>query len=185
MGKSTTAALFADRGCAVWDADAAVHELYQPNGAGAAAISQICPAAVTAQGVDRQVLKEAIATDGSLLAKIEAAIHPLVADHRAAFREAADAEICVFDIPLLYEKGSETEFDAVACVSVPADIQRQRVLARPNMTEQAFEMIASKQLLNVEKVARSDYVIDTSTPMTAATDVDRIIADINDRLNHA
>lgn len=185
MGKSTTAALFADRRCAVWDADAAVHELYKPKAKGAEAIFALRPDAVTSDGVDRQRLKAAIAENPALLTQIEAAIHPLVAEHRAYFRATATADIRVFDIPLLFEKGSEAEFDAVACVSAPAHLQRERVLARPNMTDQNLEMILAKQMPNVEKAARSDYVIDTTSYATAEADVDRIIADIKDRLTHA
>ena len=184
MGKSTTARLFSDRGCAVWDADAAVHRLYEPGAKGSSAIAALCPEAVGLAGVDRIILKTAIAQEPSLLKQIEAAIHPLVADDRAGFKAKATG-ICVFDIPLLFEKGSEAEFDAVACVSVPADIQRQRVLDRPGMTEDTFDMILSKQMPNAEKVRRSDYVIDTSTPGAAARDVDRIVQDIQGRMKDA
>ena len=181
----TTAALFADRGCAVWDADAAVHSLYQPGGAGADAIRGLCSNAVTHVGVDRQILKLAIADDPTLLKRVEAVIHPLVATHRENFRKTATSEVRVFDIPLLFEKGSEGEFDAVACVNVPQDVQWARVLARENMTEATLDMILSKQMPNADKVARADYVIDTSTLETASADVDRIMADIAERSNHA
>ena len=172
MGKSTTAGMFAEHGIPVWDADAAVHRLYAPGAAGAAAIQALIPDAVTETGVDRARLREAIAGDQTLLGKIEAAIHPLVADDRAIFieREGArsDAPFLLFDIPLLFETGADTWLDAVIVVSAPADMQRARVLARPGMTAETFETILAKQMPDAEKRSRADFVIDTGKGLDAA-----------------
>lgn len=164
MGKSTVAKMFAEAGAAVWDADAAVHRLYAADGAGAAAIAEIAPDAIAAGAVDRQRLRAAIIADPALLKRVEAAIHPLVAGDRAAFLDRAAAEgaaVAVCDIPLLFETGAAAAFDHTATVSAPAEQQRARVLARPGMTEQAFEAILAKQLPDAEKRRRADIVIDT------------------------
>ena len=171
MGKSTVAQAFADAGAAVWDADAAVHALYAPGGAGARAVARLAPQAVDADGVDRAALRAAALADPGLLARIEAAVHPLVAADRAAFLARARAEgagIAVCDVPLLFETGAEADFDAVVVVSAPADAQRARVLARPGMTPQALEAILSRQTPDAEKRARADFVIDTGKTVEAA-----------------
>ena len=171
MGKSTVAQAFADAGAAVWDADAAVHALYAPGGAGARAVARLAPQAVGADGVDRAALRAAALADPGLLARIEAAVHPLVAADRAAFLAAArdaGAAVAVCDVPLLFETGAEADFDAVVVVSAPADAQRARVLARPGMTPQALEAILSRQTPDAEKRARADFVIDTGKTVEAA-----------------
>ncbi|MEL6211506.1 MAG: dephospho-CoA kinase, partial [Pseudomonadota bacterium] len=120
MGKSTTAQMFARRGVAVWDADDAVHRLYGPQGTGAAAIAMLAPAAVGPDGVDRAKLREAILADATLLPRIEALIHPLVADDRDAFQSAEEARgsaVTLCDIPLLFEIGAQADFDHVVVVS--------------------------------------------------------------------
>lgn len=165
MGKSTTAKMFAEAGVPVWDADAAVHKLYGPGGAGAAAIARVAPDAVDANGVDRARLRAAIIADASLLKKVEAAIHPLVGQDRAEFLAAARAAghpMAVCDIPLLFETGGDKAFDKTVVVSANAEMQRTRVLERPGMTEEAFEAILAKQVPDAEKRARADYVVDTS-----------------------
>ena len=182
MGKSTTAKMFADAGIPVWDADAAVHKLYGPGGAGSDAIAQLVPDAVTSDGVDRSKLRAAILADKTLFKKIEAVIHPLVGQDRADFLEAArndKADIAICDIPLLFETGGNKAFDKVVVVSAPADIQRQRVLERPGMTEEAFEAILAKQVPDAEKRAQADYIVDTSKGIEAAEkQVAEIIADL-------
>ena len=182
MGKSTTAKMFADAGIPVWDADAAVHKLYGPGGAGSDAIAQLVPDAVTSDGVDRTKLRAAILADKTLFKKIEAVIHPLVGQDRADFLEAArndKADIAICDIPLLFETGGNKAFDKVVVVSAPADIQRQRVLERPGMTEEAFEAILAKQVPDAEKRAQADYIVDTSNGIEAAQkQVVEIIADL-------
>ena len=182
MGKSTTAKMFADAGIPVWDADAAVHKLYGPGGAGSDAIAQLVPDAVTSDGVDRTKLRAAILADKTLFKKIEAVIHPLVGQDRADFLEAArndKADIAICDIPLLFETGGNKAFDKIVVVSAPADIQRQRVLERPGMTEEAFEAILAKQVPDAEKRAQADYIVDTSKGIEAAEkQVAEIIADL-------
>jgi dephospho-CoA kinase len=164
MGKSTTAAMFADLGVAVWGADAAVHRLYGPGGAGAEAIRALAPEAVGPEGVDRTRLRAAILANPALLKKIEAVIHPLVASDRDAFladARASGASIAVCDIPLLFETGADAWLDKVVVVSAPADIQRERVLGRPGMTAEALDAILAKQTPDTEKRARADYIVDT------------------------
>lgn len=183
MGKSTTAAMFADRGVPVWDADAAVHRLYRPGAPGSAALARLVPQAVSEDaGTDRAKLRAAILSDSGLLARIEAAIHPLVAADRAAFLDDARAEgrrLVLCDIPLLYETGAERWLDCVAVVTAPPDIQRARVLARPGMTEEAFAAILAKQLPDAEKRARADFVIDTGQGLEPVRDqVARIVAEL-------
>jgi dephospho-CoA kinase len=164
MGKSTTAAMFADQGVPVWDADAAVHRLYGAGAAGSAALARLVPEAVGESGTDRARLRSAILADPGLLTQVEAAIHPLVAADRARFLDCARAgghRLVLCDIPLLFETGAERWLDRVAVVTAPAHVQRARVLARPGMSEEAFAAILAKQLPDAEKRARADFVIDT------------------------
>lgn len=160
-GKSTTARFFAAEGLPVWDADAAVHRLYGPGDAAGPVLAADFPQAVGPGGVDRAALKAAISADPQALARIEAAVHPLVAADRAAFLAAATADIVVLDIPLLFETGAEVQMDATLTVTCPPDLQRARVLARPGMTPQMFETILAKQMPDAEKRARATHVIET------------------------
>ncbi|MBB5514481.1 dephospho-CoA kinase [Rubricella aquisinus] len=169
MGKSTTAGFFRDAGVPVWDADAAVHQLYAPGGGGARAIAVLCPDAVTDEGVDRAKLRAAIMADESLMPRIEAAIHPLVAQDRADFIAGTpDAPLRLFDIPLLFETGADGWLDHIVVVTAPTEVQRSRVLARPGMTEEAFHGILARQTPDADKRARADTVIDTSHGIEAA-----------------
>jgi dephospho-CoA kinase len=162
MGKTTTGRLFEEAGVPVWDADAAVHRLYGPNEPGSRAIARLAPGVVGAAGVDRAALREAIAADPDLLARVESAVHPLVAADRAAFVEAnRDASLIVLDIPLLFETGGEAEVDAVVVATAPGAVQRERVLARPGMDEAQFERILSRQVPDEEKRRRADHVVRT------------------------
>ena len=182
MGKSTTTKMFAEAGVPVWDADAAVHQLYGPHRAGSAAIARLVPDAVGPQGVDRARLRAAILQDGTLLAKIEAVIHPLVGADRAAFLDKARAEgqaMAICDIPLLFETGGDKAFDKIIVVSAPADVQRARVLERPGMTSETFDAILAKQVPDEEKRARADFVVDTSRGMDdARAQVAAIVAEL-------
>lgn len=171
MGKSTTAAMFADAGAAVWDADAAVHRLYGPGAKGAAAIAALSPGVVTGAGVDRVRLRSAIMEDPALLKRVEQAIHPLVAEDRAealAAAAAGGAAVAVLDIPLIFETGAATSFDHVVVASAPPETQRARVLARPGMTEAAFEAILARQVPDAEKRAKADFVVETGHGLEAA-----------------
>jgi dephospho-CoA kinase len=164
MGKSTTAAMFAEAGVPVWDADAAVHRLYGAGAAGSRALAALVPEAVGETGTDRARLRAAILADRGLLAQIETAIHPLVAADRAAFLDSARSaghRLVLCDIPLLYETGAEKWLDRVAVVTAAPEVQRARVLSRPGMTQESLAAILAKQLPDGEKRARADYVIDT------------------------
>lgn len=156
MGKSTTAAMFAEAGVPVWDADAAVHRLYGPGGAAVGPMRAAFPAAVTDR-VDRIALKAILATDATALTRIEGIVHPLVAQDRERFQPRAD--LAVYDIPLLFERA--IPMDATLLVTAPPAIQRARVLARPGMTEEAFALILSRQMPDRDKRARADHVIET------------------------
>ncbi|MBE1294032.1 MAG: dephospho-CoA kinase [Rhodobacteraceae bacterium] len=185
MGKSTTAQMFVDLGCALWDADAAVHRLYDVGGAAVAPMQAKFPKAVVAGAVSRDKLKEVIGRDPSALKMIEEIVHPLVAQDRAAFIGSATADILVFDIPLLFETGGNTAMDAVVCVSIPAEVQRDRVLARGTMSEAQFEQIRAKQMPNDEKVARADYIVTTDTLDHARQQVEKIVTTIRGQLANA
>ena len=185
MGKSTTAKLFSEAGCDVWDADAAVHRLYGPNGAAVAPMSDAFPEAVKDGTVDRATLKQIIASDPTALKKIETIVHPLVGEDRETFKKSATSDILVFDIPLLFETGGDARMDAVACVSVDPEILEQRVLERGTMTREQFLMIREKQMPDAEKRARSDYVIITDSMDHAREQVKNIVADIQAGLAHA
>lgn len=185
MGKSTTARMFAEQGCDVWDADAAVHRLYGRGGAAVVPMQAAFPNAVRDGTVSRAALKEMISRDSSALKRIESIVHPLVAQDRAEFRKTARSDIMVFDIPLLFETGGEASMDAVACVSVPRDIQEKRVLARGTMTLAQFEHIRDTQMANDEKCARSDYVIVTDTLEHARQQVQKIVQEIRKQVTDA
>ncbi|MDG1118735.1 MAG: dephospho-CoA kinase [Flavimaricola sp.] len=161
MGKSTTAAMFSEEGVPVWDADAAVHRLYAAGGAAAEILAKVMPDVIKDGAVSRDLIKAAIARDPSVLSKIEGYVHPLVAADRAAFAGRSDEPIILFDIPLLFETGADVGMDAVVVVSAPPALQKERVLARPGITEAQFEMILARQMPDAEKRARADYVIET------------------------
>ena len=182
MGKTTTAAMIADRGVPVWDADAAVHRLYAAGGAAVGPVGQLFPSALSADGIDRPVLKRLLADDPSALGRLEAVVHPLVAADRTAFvRDHGDAPILLLDIPLLYETGADAQMDGVAVVSAPAALQRARVLSRPGMTESMLDLILGRQMPDAEKRARADWIIPTETLDGARDAVDAILAEIGER----
>ena len=179
MGKSTTAAMFADLGVPVWDADAAVHRLYDVDGAAVEPIRALYPDAVQGGAVSREVLKQWIASNPDALRRIEQVVHPLVAADRAAFIDNADADVVLLDIPLLFETGANEMMDAVVVVYAPPEIQRQRVLGRAGMTDDQFQAILDKQLPDAEKRARADYVIETTTLADAQAQVKSVLEQIN------
>lgn len=185
MGKSTTAGMFAEAGCDIWDADAAVHRLYDAGGAAVAPLGQEFPEAIEDGAVSRATLKKIITAVPDALVRIEAIVHPLVAEDRAAFVNAATSDIIVFDIPLLFETGGDRAMDAVACVSVSPETQRKRVMERGTMTAAQFETILNKQMPIADKIARSDYVIETDTLEHARQQVQDVVRDIRSRLKNA
>lgn len=176
MGKSTTAQLFAKAGAGIWDADAAVHRLYAKEGAAVEPISKACPASLTDQGIDREALKAWIARDKTALKTLESIVHPLVAQDRADFIARSDRDILVLDIPLLFETGSATQFDLVVVVSAPPEVQKQRVLDRPGMTEAQFNILLDKQMPDDEKRQHADVVIETSSLEAAEKAVQDVMA---------
>jgi len=185
MGKSTTAQMFADEGCALWDADAAVHRLYAPGGAAVAPMQAAFPEAVIDGAVSRDALKAILAKSPQALAKIEQIVHPLVAQDRQAFIAATDADIVVLDIPLLFEGRGHKIVDTTVCVSVDAETQRSRVLDRGTMSEDQFEMIRAKQMPDAEKRALADHVVITDTLDHARDQVRAIVSEIREKLKNA
>jgi dephospho-CoA kinase len=181
MGKSTTAAMFADEGVPVWDADAAVHRLYGRGGAAVEPVRALCAESVIDGEVRREVLKDWIDRDPSALSRIEAVVHPLVAADRAAFIAAAESDVVVVDVPLLFETGGDRAVDTVVVVSAPPDVQRERVLARPGMTEDRFRAILARQLPDAEKRARADHVIEALTLEGARQGVQDVLRQIRGR----
>lgn len=168
MGKSAVAAMFADENVPVFDADAAVHDMQKAGGELVAEIEAAFPGTTSADGVDRKALGAAVFGDRDRLAKLESLIHPAVAERRKAFLAARnDADMVLFDIPLLFEKGGQASVDVTVVVSAPASDQRARVLARPGMTPEKFEQILALQMNDADKCARADYVIDTGQDIVA------------------
>lgn len=166
MGKSAVALMLRELGVPVFDADATVHHLQGPNGVLLPAIEAAFPGTTGPQGVDRPALGAQVFGNAEALARLEAIVHPVVAQERATFLlEHAGQSLVVFDIPLLYEKGHGAGLDAVAVVSAPAEMQRARVLARPGMTPEKFAQILSLQVPDAEKRARADHVIDTGVTL--------------------
>ncbi|MDH4987114.1 dephospho-CoA kinase [Aminobacter anthyllidis] len=180
MGKSTTAKMFTDAGVPVHDSDEAVHRLYA--GAAAPLIEAAFPGTVKDGVVDRTELSRHVLGNAAALKNLEGIIHPLVRADANAFLErnrAAGTPIAVLDIPLLFETNGRGRVDKVVVVTAPADVQRQRVLARPGMTEQKFEAILGKQVPDAEKRKLADYIVDTGNGLEPArAAVQAIIAEL-------
>ena len=184
MGKSTTASLFAEAGVPVYDADASVHELYAVGGAAVAAVGAAFPDAVVDGAVDRARLSTHVMGNPENLKKLETIVHPLVGAHRQGFFEkatASGADLVILDVPLLFETRGDKAMDAVVVVSAPADMQRERVLARPGMTADKLDAILARQLPDAEKRERADFVVDTSKGVEdARRQVQAIVATLRD-----
>lgn len=183
MGKSTTAALFADLGVPVWDADAAVHRLYNVGGAAIEPMQTLHPAAIVDGAIQRDILKDWIINDPTALAQIEQIVHPLVAADRAEFIASAQTEIVLLDVPLLFETGANARMGAVVVVTAPADVQRARVMARAGMTQTQFDMILAKQTPDAEKRQGADFVIETTSVQDAKAQVQAILEQIKGQLD--
>ena len=171
MGKSTTSAMFADEGAAIWNADDAVHRLYASGGAAVGPVGEAFPGVVVDGAVDRTRLAEVLGRDDRAFRRLEHIVHPLVAAGRLEDLARAEAQglgLAVLDIPLLFETGGDAAMDAVVVVSADADIQRERVLARPGMTPERFAAILERQTPDAEKRRRADFVIDTGRGLDAA-----------------
>jgi len=180
MGKSETAKAFARLGVPVYDADAAVHALYDAGGAAAAPIAEAFPGSVKDGRVDRSALAARVVGDAAALARLEAIVHPLVGTMQRDFINRASAngaDLVVLDIPLLFETGAQARMDAVVVVSAPEEVQRRRVMAREGMTEEKFALILARQMPDAEKRARADYVVDTGAGLDHAFDQVRKIVE--------
>ena len=163
MGKSTTAKLFAEAGAPVYDADAAVHRLYE--GEAVPAIEAAFPGTTANGKVDRALLSARVLHDPAAMKQLEQIVHPMLGASRQKFlhdAEQSGAPVAVVDVPLLFETGGEKRVDAVVVVTTTSEIQRQRVLARDNMTREMFDTILARQLSDAEKRKRADFVVDTS-----------------------
>ena len=172
MGKSTTAAMFAAAGALVYDADAEVGNLYVKGGAAVEPLEAAFPSVVKDGAVDREALRQRVLADPEAIKTLNSVVHPLLGAGRAAFfkhAEESGADIIVLDIPLLFETGGEARVDAVVVVSANAQMQRERVLARPGWSDgKRLDAILAQQTPDAEKRARADFVIDTSQGLEAA-----------------
>ena len=178
MGKSTVAAMFAARGVPVFDADACVRRLQGAEGLLLAPIEQRFPGTTGTSGVFREALSSAVLGKPEELAALEAIVHPAVHGERTRFIvEHRDAAALLFDIPLLFETGGEAVFDHVVVVTAPAQVQRERVMARAGMTAQKFDAILARQMPDADKRAKADFVIDTAISLAETErQVDAILA---------
>lgn len=185
MGKSTTARMFEERDVPVFDSDRAVHALY--SGRAAPLIGEAFPGTVRDGVVDRVRLSEAVVGDRDRLHRLESIVHPLVREEQDRFLDsarAAGADMVVLDIPLLFESGGDARVDKIVVVSCPPEIQKQRVLARPGMTEDKFESILARQVPDCEKRRRADFIVETGNGLAAASEqVDAILAMLRRRGN--
>ena len=182
-GKSTTAAMFRDLGVPVHDADATVHDLYRTEAV--APVAAHFPEALVEGAIDRKALSAALARAPDRFRELEAIIHPLVRARETGFLDAErkkGSPLVLLDIPLLYETGGETRVDKVVVVTCDPAVQRERVLARPGMTEEKFALILSRQMADAEKRRRADFIIDTGRGLEAAREqVEEIIAKLTER----
>lgn len=163
--------MFRDAGLPVYDADAAVHEIYEVGGSAVAPIGEVFPDAIVDGRVDRNILRGLVLNDAAAMKKLETIVHPLVGETQIKFRKDAieqGADIVILDIPLLFETGGDARVDYVAVVTTTPEEQKQRVLARPGMTEDAFNAILTKQTPDAEKRKRADFVINTRIDLTYA-----------------
>ncbi|MFN7126871.1 MAG: dephospho-CoA kinase [Allorhizobium sp.] len=190
MGKTTTAGLFADEGVPVNDSDQVVHDLYRSDAV--APIAELFPDVVVDGVVDRVKLSENLAKNPAKFRDLEAIVHPLVRAREAAFlqkQRELGRSIVVLDIPLLFETGADARVDKVVVVTCEPDVQRQRVLSRPGMTEEKFALILSRQTPDAEKRARADYVVDTGHGIDMAREqvktIVRQLREQAEQTNHA
>ena len=178
MGKSTVARMFRDAGIPVFDADGVVRKLQSPGGSLVDAIGGLFPGCVRAGTLDRECLAQIVLADRQKLSALEDIVHPAVRNARQAFiAEHREARVLLFEIPLLFETGSEHEFDKVIVVSAPASLQRSRVLARAGMNDAKLDSILQRQTPDQVKRERADFVIDTGCDLSTTEDqVRKIIA---------
>jgi dephospho-CoA kinase len=163
MGKSTTAKLFAEAGVPVYDADAAVHQIYE--GEAAPAIEAAFPGTTIDGKVDRARLSAQVLHNPAAIKRLEQIVHPMLGASRQKFLDGAErsgAPVAVVDVPLLFETGGEKRVDAVVVVTTTPEVQRERIFARDNMTDEKLDAILARQLPDAEKRKRADFVVDTS-----------------------
>ncbi len=166
MGKSTVAAMFADHNVPVFDADAQVRLMQGPDGELLDQIEAAFPGSTGPEGVKRDQLGRLVFGNREALARLEAIIHPAVAQKRAQFlQDHGHKDLILFDIPLLFENGGDKSVDIIVVVSAPAEVQRERVLARKDMSEEKFNHILGLQLDDAQKRARADHIIDTGVSL--------------------
>ncbi len=171
MGKTTTAKLFAGEGVPVLDSDEVVHGLYRSEAV--PLIEAAFPGTTVSGVVDRQKLGDVLRENPANFGRLEEIVHPLVRKRQEAFLAAArkdDRQFALLDIPLLFETGAESRVDKVVVVSCAPEIQRERVLSRPGMTEEKFEMILARQTPDAEKRRRADFIVDSGSGVEAARD---------------
>ena len=180
MGKSATGQLFIEAGVPLYDADAAVHALYEKGGAAVAPIGELVPQAIVNGAVDRAILGQHVLKDADKLKQLEAIVHPLAGQSQFAFltkAKADNAPMVVLDIPLLFETGGDGFVDCVVVVSAPFALQKKRVLARDGMSEARFADILAKQTPDEEKRQRADFIVDSSISIAdARTQVHAILS---------
>lgn len=183
MGKSTTAQMFRDLDVPVYDSDATVHALY--SGRAVAPIEAEFPGTTKNGEVDRTELSKYVVGNETAMKKLEAIVHPLVREEELKFRQTvidSGEPLAILDIPLLFETGGEKRVDGIVVVTAPAEVQRERVLARDGMTEEKFEAILQRQVPDAQKRSKADYVVDTSKGMDwARQEVAKIVDEVVNR----
>ena len=181
MGKSTTAEFFREEGAEIWDADASVHRLYAKGGAAVEPLKQAFGDEIIVDAaVDRPKLAAVLGRDSIKFQMLEQIVHPLVLQDRMAVLESARAKgvsLFVVDIPLLFETGGDAYVDAVVVCSAPAEIQRLRVLSRPGATQERFDAIVARQMLDAEKRKRADFIVETGEGLEAARETVKSIVE--------
>ena len=182
MGKTATAKMFAEEGIPVFDADAAVHRIYEREAV--PLVEAEFPGVTVGGRIDRERLASKVLNDPAALKKLEAIVHPLVRKAQQEFRAQAkknNAAIVLVDIPLLFETGGDGRVDAVIVVTAPPEVQRTRMLERPNMTGEKLEALLARQMPDSEKRRRADFIIDTSRGFDAArADVRNILRQLRE-----
>jgi len=186
MGKSETAKIFERAGIPLFDSDAAVHVLMSENGAATPLVGRLFPEVKNNNGIDRKALGGKVFKDPEALKKLESILHPMVSEKRRDFFDQARAEghdIVVVDVPLLFETGAEKDCDFTVVVTAPIELQRQRVLSRPDMTMQKFENILAQQMPDEEKKRRADFIVHSDQGLSYAEEqVDKIIQEIRQEI---
>ena len=168
MGKSTVAQMFRDANVPVFDADAAVHQLYARHGEAVEPVGAVFPDVIKQGAIDRGQLARHVLQDAAAMAKLESIVHPLVRQQQEEFLESAvraGHRVAVFDIPLLFETGRSDEFDVILVVSAPAEVQTARALERPDMTQEKLDAILARQVPDADKRARATHIVSTGVPL--------------------